>query len=148
MIKECRKCKMNQRYLRDRSKCTECAIGSKDAFELIDDLATVENWYESSYEEGTSEEFSFFVDPVKCHAGDLAYVYLWQLKKLVQLEIVKVIKRSEGFDAYDELVRDDLVLVKKEVEYGADTSAEFILENDCWLVWFRENRRGRGERLV
>ena len=36
---------------------------------------------------------------------------------------------------YDDL--DEDVLIDGETEYGADTSAEFITDNDCYLVWFK-----------
>jgi hypothetical protein len=38
---------------------------------------------------------------------------------------------------YDYLVENEDVLLDGEDKFNADTSAEFIMDNDCYLVWFK-----------
>lgn len=37
----------------------------------------------------------------------------------------------------DELLKNENILTDGEEEYKADTSAKFITDNDCYLVWFK-----------
>ena len=41
----------------------------------------------------------------------------------------------DNIEYYDSL--DENVLLDGEDKYSADTSAEFITDNDCYLVWFK-----------
>lgn len=53
------------------------------------------------------------------------------------MKIIHVIKRSNNFNEYDKLLENDDVLLDGEDDYDADTSAEFITDNDCYLIWFK-----------
>lgn len=53
------------------------------------------------------------------------------------MEIIHIIKRTDDVESYDSLMENDEVLLDGETEYNADTSAEFITDNDCYLVWFK-----------
>ena len=35
------------------------------------------------------------------------------------------------------MIQNDDILIDGEQEYNADASAEFITNNDCYLVWFK-----------
>lgn len=137
MKQECRKCKKNKRAGKEsKSKCTECN-GKNNAFELIDDLIPVKDLIESESRE-ENDDFTFFINTVDFKEGSDAFAYAWTLKTLFTVEVVKIVKRSNGIDAYEALVNSDFLLTKVEAECGADTSAEFVLDGDRWLVWFRE----------
>ena len=59
------------------------------------------------------------------------------LDKVEAMKIIHVIKRSNNFNEYDKLLENDDVLLDGEDDYDADTSAEFITDNDCYLIWFK-----------
>ena len=52
------------------------------------------------------------------------------------MKILNIIRRSDDPKKYDKLRENEDVLLDGEDEYNADTSAEFITDNDCYLVWF------------
>lgn len=52
------------------------------------------------------------------------------------MKIEHIIKRSDNVKFYDSLIENDNVLLDGESEFDADTSAEFITDTDCYLVWF------------
>ena len=43
----------------------------------------------------------------------------------------------DNIELYDSQLEDEDILLDGEEEYNADTSAEFITDHDCYLVWFR-----------
>ena len=51
------------------------------------------------------------------------------------MNIVKTICRSDDISFYDGLNTD--VLLLGEDRYNADTSAEFITDTNCYLIWFK-----------
>lgn len=53
------------------------------------------------------------------------------------MKVVHIIKRSDDMKLYDDLIKNDNVLINGEIEYNADTSTEFIFDEDCYLVWFK-----------
>lgn len=91
----------------------------------------------SEYNEGTQEQKDYYVSEYGCRAGEKAYVYSHEDDSTTELEIIHVIRRSDDMAAYDELLKQENVLVDGESKYGADTSAEFITDDDCYLMWFK-----------
>ena len=90
------------------------------------------NWTLSDY-----EELEYYIDESKCDVGDTAYLYSYEDDELTEMEIIHVICRSDNLDYYDELLENEDVLLDGEDEYKADTSAEFITDDDCYLIWFK-----------
>lgn len=107
-------------------------------------MFTKHNWIESSYNEDSSEEMIYYVAD-NCKAGDLAYLYMPGQDELSQLRILKTLRRSEDIEYYDSLPED--ILIDGEDKFGADTSAEFIYDDDCILVWFEDVITDCGELL-
>ena len=97
-----------------------------------------ENWAVSSYDEGEECQIDYYMNEQQNNPGDKAYLYFHEDDELRQLEIVHIIARSNNPDTYDKLLEDDDVLINGEDEYGADASAEFFTQFDCYLVWFKE----------
>lgn len=95
------------------------------------------NWIVSEYNEETDEQLDYFINERQYNDGDAAYVYSHEDKQLNELKIVKLICRTDDMEVYDKLVENEDVLFDGENEYNADTSAEFITDNDCYLVWFK-----------
>lgn len=94
------------------------------------------NWDLSAYQEGTEDEVDYYFKERKCNIGDKGYLYSFADNELLEMEIVHIIKRSDNPDYYDKLIENEDVLLEGEDKYEADTSAEFITDNDCYLVWF------------
>lgn len=95
----------------------------------------LKNWALSEYNENTEDQLDYYINERKCDVGDKAYLYSHANEELIEMEIVKIFARSEDMEDYDELGED--VLLDGEDEFSADTSAEFITDNDCYLVWFK-----------
>ena len=95
------------------------------------------NWVVSEYNEGTDKQLDYFINERQCNDGDTAYVYSHEDKQLNELKIVKLIFRTSDIEVYDKLVENEDVLLDGKSKYNADTSAEFITDNDCYLVWFK-----------
>ena len=89
----------------------------------------------SEYNEGTEDQLDYYINERHCNIGDKAYLYYHADRTLTEMEIVHIIARSDDREFYDNL--DEDVLCYRESEYNADTSAEFITDNDCYLVWFK-----------
>lgn len=100
-------------------------------------LADNPNWVVSEYNTGTDEQLDYYINERQCNEGDTAYVYSHEDKRLDELKIVKLISRTDDMEVYDKLVENEDVLLDGESKYNADTSAEFITDNDCYLVWFK-----------
>lgn len=97
----------------------------------------LQNWSDSEYNEDSDEEMVYFFDEHNCNVGDIAYMFVKENQELVKLEILHIIVRSTDPEQYDELISDEDVLIDGEDSYEADTSCEFITNNDCYLVWFK-----------
>ena len=95
------------------------------------------NWIVSEYNEGTDEQLDYFINERQCNPGDTAYIYSHEDKQLDELKIVKLISRTDDMEMYDKFVENKDVLLDGEGEYNADASAEFITDNECYLVWFK-----------
>ena len=93
------------------------------------------SWTVFEYNEDTNDQLDYYINERKCNEGDAAYLYSHAEDKIKKMQIVKIISRSDNIEYYDNL--DEDVLLDGEDEYNADTSAEFITDNDCYLVWFR-----------
>ena len=91
----------------------------------------------SEYDEGTQEQKDYYVSQYGCMAGEKAYMYSHEDDSTTELEIIHVIRRSDDMAAYDELLKNENVLIDGESKYGADTSAEFFTDDDCYLMWFK-----------
>lgn len=91
----------------------------------------------SSYNEETEDQMDYYIDETHCENGDVAYLYEHESDTLTRMKIVKSICRSDDTYVYDRLLKDEDILVDGEDYYKADTSAEFITDNDCYLVWFK-----------
>ena len=101
-------------------------------------MITVEDIHDfiiSSYNEGTEDQLDYYIDERRCDVGDIAYLYYHDDETLTKMEIIHIIARSDNMELYDSL--DEDILCDRETEYNADTSAEFITDNDCYLVWFK-----------
>lgn len=95
------------------------------------------NYTVSSYNENTSEQMDYYINENSCEKGDIAYLYLHEENKVREMNVVKIIRRSCDYHIYDELIENEDVLLDGEDKYDADTSAEFITDNDCYLIWFK-----------
>lgn len=93
------------------------------------------NWFLSEYNEDTEDQLDYYIKESKCDVGDVAYLYSHEDKTLTKMEIIHIIARSDDMELYDNL--DEDILCDKEEEYNADTSAEFITDGDCYLIWFK-----------
>lgn len=93
------------------------------------------NWCVSSYNEEEEDQLDYYIDLCKCDVGDKAYLYCHEEDVLIEMEIIHMIIWSDDTDYYDNLDGD--VLIEGEVEYGADTSAEFFTGDDSCLIWFK-----------
>lgn len=94
-------------------------------------------WIVSSYNEDTEEQLDYYINENDCNVGDKAYLYNHEDGKLTEMEIVHIIPRTADMEFYDRLTGSEDVLLDGEEEYFADTSAEFIADYDCYLVWFK-----------
>ncbi len=94
-------------------------------------------WEVSEYNESTADQLDYYINKRKCKIGDDAYIYSHEEDKLYRMEIVHIISRMTTPKLYDILIQNDDVLINGEETYKADTSAEFITDNDCYLVWFK-----------
>lgn len=100
----------------------------------IEDLR---EWAVSEYNEDTPNQLDYYLNEDSCEVGDVAYLYSHEDNELTRMQIVHLIARSNDWDRYSELLKNPDVLIDGEDEYEADTSAEFITDNDCYLVWFK-----------
>lgn len=96
----------------------------------------LKNWTVSEYNENTKDQLDYYINKNKCNAGDTAYLYSHADDTLTELTIVKTIRRSDNMEYYDNNLDED-VLLWGEDAYNADTSAEFITDDDCYLIWFQ-----------
>ena len=99
-----------------------------------DDL---KNWAVSNYNEDTEEELNYYLNEQTCDVGDTAYLYMHETDELTKMEILRIIRRSDDIFIYDQLLQNEDILLDGESHYNADTSAEFITDDDSCLVWFR-----------
>ena len=95
------------------------------------------NWTVSSYNEDTEDQLDYYIKPRYSAVGDNAYLYSHEERELTRMEIIHIIRRMDDPILYDYLVENEDVLLDGEDEFNADTSAEFIMDNDCYLVWFK-----------
>lgn len=95
------------------------------------------NWILSEYNEDTDDQLNYYINGMKCDVGDIAFLYSYADNDLTAMEIIHVIRWTDNPEFYDELIKNEDVLLNGEEEYDASTSAEFIMDNDCYLVWFR-----------
>ena len=95
----------------------------------------LKNWILSEYNEGTEDQLDYYINGMQCDVGDKAYLHSHADKTLTEMEIVHIIARSDNMEFYDSL--DENILCNNESKYNADTSAEFITDNDCYLIWFK-----------
>ena len=94
-----------------------------------------EHWCVSTYNEDTDEMLEYYINLDNLDIGATAYLYAHEEETLTEMEVVHYISRKDDRDAYDALPED--VLLDGEYSYDADTSAEFIMDDDCVVVWFR-----------
>lgn len=95
------------------------------------------NWIVSSYNKDTPEQLDYYINPNCCSVEDIAYVYEHEHNNLEKFKIVHIVRRSDDVKLYNTLISNDNVLLDGEDTFGADTSAEFITNDDCYLVWFQ-----------
>ena len=98
-------------------------------------LSLGENILVSEYNEGTEGQIDYHLNLKDCKVGGKAYMFSHENDETTELEIVHIIRRSDDMGYYDTLSDD--VLIEGESKYHADTSAEFVFETDCYLVWFK-----------
>lgn len=94
------------------------------------------NWFLSDYNIDTDEQMDYYINERKCKVGDKAYLYDHTENELIEMEIIHIIRWTDDPNYYDKLLENEDVLLEGEDEYEADTSAEFITDNDSYLVWF------------
>ena len=92
------------------------------------------SYIESSYNENTDSELDYYIKEEPPVIGDTAWLYAKEYDTIQEMQIKQVICRSDDVEAYDANSED--ILIDGESEYDADTSAEFITDNDSYLVWF------------
>lgn len=97
----------------------------------------LKNWILSEYNEDSDDQLDYYINGMKCEVGDKAYLYDHAEDELTEMEIIHIIHRMNDMEYYDELIEDEDVLLDGEDEYEADTSAEFITDDNCCLVWFK-----------
>ena len=95
-----------------------------------------EKWAVSEYNENTEDQLDYYINEARCEVGDSAYIYRHDDNTLTELKIQHIIKRTNNIEKYDELIKDDSILLDGEERFSSDTSAEFITNSDCYLVWF------------
>jgi len=100
-----------------------------------------ESWIISSYNENTKYQLDYYINPNDFHVGSIGYLYKHEYNFMQKMEIVNIIRRSDNMQYYDEIVGDDSIdiLVDGEQTLRADTAAEFITNDDSYLVWFNYN---------
>jgi hypothetical protein len=96
---------------------------------------TLKNWTVSEYNEGTEDQLDYYINEKECEIGNKAYLYSHANDEYTEMEIVYIIARTDDSNFYDSLDPD--ALLDGEDKYNADTSAEFITDDNCYLVWFR-----------
>ena len=96
-----------------------------------------EKWSLSSYNEDTEDQLDYYINECHTEVGDKAYLYDHAEAELTEMEIVHIISRMDNIELYDSQLEDEDILLDGEDKYNADTSAEFITDHDCYLVWFR-----------
>lgn len=103
----------------------------------------------SEYNEGTEEQLDYYILESRANAGDTAYLYNHYEREWEKMQIVHVTRKSDSPARNEDLLKNEDVLVDGESEYEADTSAEFITDNDCYLVWFKycEDETSREENI-
>ena len=94
------------------------------------------NWAVSSYNENTECQFDLYINERQCNVGDTAYMYCHEDGSLTELKIAHIVSRLDNTKLYDNAVMCDDILIDGEAMLCADASAEFITDNDCYLVWF------------
>ena len=104
------------------------------------ELENLKNWALSEYNEGTDEQLDYFINERECCVGDKAYLYSHEDGIIREMEIVHIICRNADTSLYDDLIKNKDILVDGEAKYCADTSAEFITNDNCYLVWFKYPR--------
>lgn len=96
----------------------------------------------SEYNEGTKEQLNYYLDEANCKVGEKAYLYSYEDQAITKMTILHVISRNDDPKTYDKLIQDDDCLIDGEDAYEADTSAEFITDTNCYLVWFKYQETG------
>lgn len=91
---------------------------------------------QSTYNKNTKKQQDYYIDQKKCDIGDKAYLFSHENKKMTEMTIVHIISRNENPKYYDNLITTADVLKTGETTYNANTSAEFIADDNCYLVWF------------
>ena len=97
----------------------------------------LQNWSLSEYNEDTNDQLDYYINERQCNVNDKAYLYNHANDTLTEMTILHIISRTDDIKYYDKLLENDNVLIDGEDKYNADTSAEFITDNDCYLVWFK-----------
>ena len=82
-------------------------------------------------------DVEYYVDHCSCGVGGqpLGYELDKETGEVCMLKTVMMINRSGYPELYDILY--DYVLIRGEELFEADCSAEFIIKNDSYLVWFK-----------
>lgn len=92
----------------------------------------------SSYNEGSDEQIDYHIYLSHCNPGDAAYRYSYEEDEIYDTKILSIIRRSDFTELYDTLTGVETVLVNFEDILQADCSAEFITDDDCYMVWFKD----------
>lgn len=95
------------------------------------------NMTRTSYDTNTTSQLDYYIDERKCNVGNKAYVYSHKEGQLIELEIIHIRSFLSDTELYDFLLDDPDILLNGEERYHADASAEFISDNNCYLVWFK-----------
>lgn len=119
------------------NECLKISDNPLKAPKTVCSKEDLKKWTLSEYNEGTNAQLDYYINRFHCKENDTAYLYSHEDNTLTKMEIVKIIRRSDDLKYYDSILENENVLIDGESEYGADTSAEFIMDDDCFLVWFR-----------
>ena len=66
----------------------------------------LKDWILSEYNEDTEDQLDYYINENKCNVGSKAYRYSHLDNELIEMEIVKIISRSDNMEYYDDLDED------------------------------------------
>ena len=94
----------------------------------------MEKFFESWYDENIKEAQCFIINSEHHKHGDVAE--LKYSDNTIPLKILHIITHSYDPETYDNISQEDVLHM--EEMFKSDYFAEFITEDDCYMVWFKE----------
>lgn len=130
---------VNKSYLCSIKKIYDTFVQTSIGCFHFEDITNISefNPINSDYNEDTADELTYYIDCKKHNIGDIAYLYSKADDTLTEMEIIHIVCNLDDMDYYNELLQSDDILIDGESFFNADTSAEFISDDACYLVWFK-----------